>query len=373
MTGDRPTILFFSHTAELYGAERILLSIVREMRHDFAVHVALPADGPLARELAALEGVRLHRFTLLRFTKRPVDLLHNLAILIPFVAGVVRLLKQVRPDLVYCNTIRNLFTAAVAHWLGYPALFHAHERNLPGPAGRLFAWIAARACDVIVFVCEYAARSYTDIVPSLAARSRVIYNGVAVPQQPPPSQPRKEAFPLLMTIAQLAPHKRLDDLLRAMPQVVARYPSAHLVVFGEGDDRPKLEGLIAELSLGNHVTLAGFVPDAAGRLADADIYLAPFAGEGLNTTAIEAMLNRKPVIAAASGGLLEIVEEGETGLFHEVGDYGQIAAHVEYLAQSTELRREMGENGRQRAGRLFDPQRQMEKIRGIVEELAKKR
>lgn len=373
MTVEKPTILFFSHSAEFYGAERILFSIVKSLQEEFIVHVALPAEGPLTKELAQWEGVQVHRFTLTRFTTRPVDLCANFFIFVPFVWSVCRLLRQIRPDVVYCNTIRNIFTATIAHWSDYPVLFHFHERNISGLPGKLFAFIASKVNDINIFVCDYAANSYTQLVASLLKKSKVIYNGVEVSPRPLLLLGQPQSYPLLMTIAQLAPHKRIEDLLRAMPLVLKNYPTAQLVIFGEGSDRPKLESLIAEFSLGTHVTLAGFIPDAASRLADADIFLAPFAEEGLNTAAIEAMLCGKPVVAAASGGLLEIVENGKTGLFHDLGHHEQIASQIEYLSESPELRLQMGAKGQQRAVHLFNTQRQMKQLSVIVRELAESR
>lgn len=107
--------------------------------------------------------------------------------------------------------------------------------------------------------------------------------------------------------------KGFDRLIEALP----RLPSDmdwHLVICGEGPQRPELENLIAKHDLQNRIELAGYISQPWPKIAAADTFLMPSRHEGLPNAVLEALDCGTPVIATAeSGGIAEIASKAQPG------------------------------------------------------------
>ena len=108
-------------------------------------------------------------------------------------------------------------------------------------------------------------------------------------------------------------------LIRAFADVRGRFPSAHLVLIGEGDERPSLERLVASLDLAGAVTLLGDRPDAVGLMAQFDVFALSSEFEGSPLALIEAMWWSRPIVATSVGGIPEMIVDGESGLLVRPG------------------------------------------------------
>ena len=98
---------------------------------------------------------------------------------------------------------------------------------------------------------------------------------------------------------------------------VERIPEATLVVVGDGEERPRLEGIAGE-----RVRFVGARPrgEVLGLLASADVAVLPSAWENFPHAVVEALAMGTPVVATRVGGVPEIVRDGENGLLVEAGD-----------------------------------------------------
>ena len=115
---------------------------------------------------------------------------------------------------------------------------------------------------------------------------------------------------LLLTVRRLAPRMGLDSLVRAMPAIIARRPDALLLVGGKGPERGRLERLVAELGLGDHVRLLGFIADAelAAHYQAADVFVLPtLALEGFGLVTAESLSCGTPVLGTPVGATPEIL------------------------------------------------------------------
>ena len=106
--------------------------------------------------------------------------------------------------------------------------------------------------------------------------------------------------------------KRLDLLLVAFAEVYKCQPHARLLLAGEGNLRPDLEQLSAQLGVSQVVNWIGFCRDIPRFLSALDIYVQPSINEGLSLSILEAMAAKKPVIATRVGGIEE-VNHGQQG------------------------------------------------------------
>jgi|GEM_PF-559312 len=105
------------------------------------------------------------------------------------------------------------------------------------------------------------------------------------------------------------------------------------------------------------ITLLGFRSDVSALMAACDIFVLPAPAEPFGLVLIEAMALGKPVIAAAAGGPLEIVADGETGLLFEPGNAASLAQAIKRLLADPELRQRMGKAGRKRYEEKFTARR----------------
>ena len=115
---------------------------------------------------------------------------------------------------------------------------------------------------------------------------------------------------LLLSVRRLAPRMGLDNLIRALPTVVAQCPDALLLIGGKGPEREHLEQLAAETGMANHVSLLGFIPDdrLAAHYQAADIFVLPtLALEGFGLVTTEALACGLPVIGTPIGATPEIL------------------------------------------------------------------
>ncbi|HEX5758494.1 MAG TPA: glycosyltransferase family 4 protein, partial [Thermoanaerobaculia bacterium] len=154
-------------------------------------------------------------------------------------------------------------------------------------------------------------------------------------------------------------YKGHDELLAAMPRLLAAAPSARLVVAGEGDDRPRLAARAAELGLGERVTFTGFVGEAtlAELYRRCALFAMPSRGEGFGLVYLEAMRAAKPCLAACGGAAEEVIVEGETGLLVDPADGEALAAALARLLADRELAAGLGAAGRRRFLRDYTAER----------------
>jgi glycosyltransferase involved in cell wall biosynthesis len=165
--------------------------------------------------------------------------------------------------------------------------------------------------------------------------------------------PRLPEGKIILTVARLAASERykgIDDVIRAMPSLVREFPDLHYVVVGEGDDRPRLERLAAELAVSDRLLFLGACSDAVVAFCyqACDAYVMPSRSEGFGLVYLEAMACGKPVVAAREAAAPEVVVDGETGLLVDYGDVPGLAISIIKLLGNPDLGRRMGEAGRQR-------------------------
>lgn len=166
--------------------------------------------------------------------------------------------------------------------------------------------------------------------------------------------------PLVLSVAtldQARRYKGVDTLLRAWSRVREHVPDAELLVVGDGDDRPRLEGIAEGHGIEGSVTFAGRVTDEqlARAYRDAALFALPgrarlgpdAKGEGFGLVFIEAAAAGLPVVAGRAGGATEAVRDGRTGLLVDPRDHGEVATGIVRLLTDRGLAREMGDTGRQ--------------------------
>lgn len=161
-----------------------------------------------------------------------------------------------------------------------------------------------------------------------------------IPIEPVPLPPHSFTFALL-AVGRLEPEKRIEDIIAAVARLRVGYPSLGAIIVGEGRERRKLERMARRLGLEKRIVFLGARPDARGLMKSAQAFIQASAYEGYGLTLIEAALARVPIITTDVGIVGEVLEGYKQVLAAPVGDPVNLAAHIAWLIEDHEARKEL--------------------------------
>ena len=204
-------------------------------------------------------------------------------------------------------------------------IHHVHQDQFgvwfPGPLAALGRWLENRGSRLV-----YRQRAVSAVSPSSRAeiRARLSLPGPVYlapcgqPGPDPDPRPRtahRSRTPRIVCVGRLVRQKRVDHLLRAMPLLQRELPGARLHLVGDGEARPELEKLAAELGVTEAVVFHGRVSRHRRDelVASAWITATASMGEGWGLSVMEAAAAGVPAVAYAVPGLRDTVRPGVTG------------------------------------------------------------
>lgn len=179
-----------------------------------------------------------------------------------------------------------------------------------------------------------------------------------------PSRPAGQGRDLLY-VGSLARVKGVDILLRALQEVVRRFPEVRLRLVGDGPEREALKQQADRTNLSNAVEFLGSVHYSAipEILGTADVFVFPSLSEAMGRAMLEAMAMERPVVASRVGGIAEAVRDGKEGFLVPSGDPRALATAVCRILDDPALARELGRQGRRRVLESFSFE---ENVRSLV-------
>jgi glycosyltransferase involved in cell wall biosynthesis len=290
-----------------------------------------------------------------------------------------RVIRQLRPDIVHAHDPHGVAMAALA-------LSMSTERRTPRLvasrrvdfhlARNAFSRWKYRQVDRFICASEAIRRMLIgDGVP--AARTVTVHEGIdlAHVDAAPPADLHKELWlphqaPIVGNIAALVPHKGQRHLVDAAAEVLRAQPETHFVIAGEGELRGALEHQIRQHHLDKRVTLMGFRTDPLSVLKALDIFVMSSVTEGLGTSLLDAMACGKPVVASRTGGIPEVVADGETGILVPPRDHRALAAAIVRLLGDKALRDRMGAAGLARVRQHFTAEIMATRTMDVYRELS---
>lgn len=173
---------------------------------------------------------------------------------------------------------------------------------------------------------------------------------------------------ILCFIGRLIKEKGVLDLLSAFKDLIEDYSNLYLIIIGdiclhERDlkTKDKIDCFLRDNKLKNHILLTGRRNDITELLKVSDIFILPSYREGVPRSIIEAMAMGKPVVATNIRGCREEVVDGETGYLVNICAPNEIYKAVKKLLDNKHMARQFGINGRERAERLFNEEKVLEK------------
>ena len=171
---------------------------------------------------------------------------------------------------------------------------------------------------------------------------------------------------LICHVSNFRPVKRVMDVLGVFERVTRVVPS-RLVMIGDGPDRSRAEAFCREHHLRDAVFFLGNVPNLEEIVGASDLFLLPSEHESFGMAALEAMASEVPVIATRSGGVPELITDGENGYLFPVGDVDSMAARAIEILSNPELQRRLGRSARETAEHKFNESRIVPVYRSFYE------
>jgi len=130
------------------------------------------------------------------------------------------------------------------------------------------------------------------------------------------------------SVGRLTHQKGYEFLIKAAPEVINSYPKASFILIGEGDLRPQLEDLAAQLGVQERFRFIGKVEDVKPYLQRMDVFVLPSLWEGFPTVIMESMASGVPVIATDIPGTRELIQDGIDGWLVPPMDAGALSKTI---------------------------------------------
>lgn len=360
-------VAFFVHSAGLGGAERSLLELVAELVADYGASctVVVPGQGPLNAALL-LAGAALIVNDDVGQWCQPSGSTEDIPARLT--AGshalcdhVIPALRRFKPDLIFTQTLTIPWGAAAASLLGKPHIWSVCEfgeldHHLQFPVA------LESICDAIVkgssFVLTVSNAVRARLFPHLAEKMHTVYRHIPIP--PDNIEHAVAPFPscdrIRMTLAgTIVEGKGQEDAVRALAELVERGQDVELLLVGQQGPAytARIKALVKNLNLKDRVHIEEFSSDPYTIIRRSDILLVCSRHEAFGRIALEGMLLAKPVIYSRSGGVLEYMEDGITGLAYTPGDGVDLADRVmEFVADPDRTHRIAAEAKRRAEARF---------------------
>lgn len=276
-------------------------------------------------------------------------------------------------DLLHCNDYRAVLLAAPAARLaGIPVLWHMHgfipSRAANAICAALAHWIVPVSAGMLAYL-PGSRRWFR--------KSTVIHNGLELAAAEATAPDLAGTQPVVLAVGTLHPRKGYETLLHAFQHVAKAVPDAECWIvggeFGDASYGAKLRALAASLGVAERVKFHGSSDRVAAFMERSTVLAVPSRVEAFGMVALEAMRARRPVVACRTGGLQEIVADGETGLLVGPSDGAAMASALTQLLRDPATAKRMGDAGRARLEREFPIGKMLESFAQLYTAMIKSR
>lgn len=150
----------------------------------------------------------------------------------------------------------------------------------------------------------------------------------------------------IVSVGRLSTQKNHKMLIDAFYDICNDYPFAQLYIYGEGELREELQGIINSYGVSNRVFLPGAVNDIHEKISDAEVFVLPSNYEGLSNALLEAMMMGHICISTNCAGSDEYIRNNENGMIIDVGDKNALIEAIKFVFDNPEIAKKMGEKAR---------------------------
>lgn len=359
-------ILFLHAGAEMYGADKVMLDLIKRLdTNKYNPLVVLPTNGVLVDALKK-ENVKVivMPYPIMRRKYfNPKGLIQYAFGMVKSTHEIAKIAKEHRIDLIHTNTAATLEGSFISKKLHIPQLWSIHEIIV---SPKIMYTVTSR------LIAKYSSVTITD---SKAVKDhlddsgyfkkdavKVIYNGVDSNRFNPDNDCSylyeewniPKTARIIGMMGRVNSWKGQGDFLKAANIIMDKFPDVYTVFVGaafEGEEwrEKELAEAIAQSPYKDRIINKGYRTDSEGIYKLYDVFVLPSTNpDPLPTVVLEAMATGKPIVGYKHGGVCEMVKDGYNGLLAKVGNPDDLAAKIEVLIENNSKREEMGKNSRRR-------------------------
>lgn len=380
-------ILYLHAGAEMYGADKVLLELVKGLdKAEFTPIVVLPCNGLLVEALKK-EGIETEIIPYPILRRKYYNLKGILQYIVQYIGfskKVCEFAQQKNIQLLHINTTAVLEGIYLKKKLKIPLIWHIHEIIIkPKIVFKVLSSIVGKYADKIVVVSNAVGQHWIGSKRMESSKIKTIYNGVnnAV------FNPNNNAD-YLRTELHIPPHAQVVgmigrvnackgqlDFLKAIEPLLAKYMNMFAVMVGgvfQGEEWRliELEKIVSSSPYKDRIFILNFREDTANLHALFDVFVLPSTSpDSLPTVVLEAMATGKPIVGYRHGGLCEMLIDGEVGLLANVCCPTDLSRKINLIIHDKELCSAMGMNAIKRQRECFSMQSFLENFSDLYKVL----
>lgn len=363
-------LLYVITKLELGGAQKQLLELIRHLDpQKFNIFLFTAQDGLLMEEAKGIAHLKLVTSP---YLKRPIAFLFDLIVFL----RLYFFIKEKRIDVVHTHSSKaGILGRWAAFFAGVKIIIHTVH-------GWSFYFFRSPFVKTIFVFLERLSATFTTILIVVSQYDRDIGLKAKIGKKDKYRLIRyginqlefkrqrslflKEEFGfrkddlIVGMIACLKPQKAPEDFIFMAYNLSGKNPEVKFVLVGDGILRPRIEFLIRKYNLENKVQLLGWRRDIPEILSIIDICVLTSLWEGLPISILEAMVSSKAVVVTDTGGIREVVRNGENGFLVKPHDIKDMVFKVDKLIKDPELRKRISTSARQSINEEFELSRLVE-------------
>ena len=377
-------ILFVAHSGKISGgANRSLLSVMTGLKekYDIVPSVMIPEDGSDLEKCCREKGIktiscRYHTCCTV-FKKEPMDILRLFKIIAaPMIdmTEACRINKKIPEefDLIYTNDRMTVIGGYLSRLRKIPHIWHVRSFSkensiiyMPG-----YYHLMDQYSDKIVLISRALYNSFSSHISK--EKLVMIHNGIDVAQYSLKSREEHEGFNILLT-GRIVPPKGQIEAVKALLVLREEYGitaelflAGEIPAYGSGDYYREIDRFIHENNLTGHVHFLGEIEKMTDVRKKMDLELVCSWCEAFGRVTIEAMSAGLPVIAANTGGTMDIIEDRKSGLLYESRNVSDLASKIAWIYRNPEGAEKLSEAGYSRVYDSFTIDQTVDRIRQVI-------
>lgn len=381
-------ILYLHAGAEMYGADKVLLELVRGLdKERFCPIVVLPCEGVLVDAMRQ-DGIHTEvmEYPILRrkyFNLKGI--IHYGISYFQYSRKLYNYVKNKNISIIHVNTTAVLEGIYLKIRLKVPTVWHIHEILVkPRIIYRFTSYVVGKFSDLVIVVSKAVGRHLLSSGKVKRENIKVVYNGVdnqVFHEKNKCQYLRKEwNIPenaiIVGMIGRVNAWKGQEDFIKAVEPILSRHQNVYAIMVGgvfAGEEwrLERLKDIVKQSPNKDRFVLKDFRKDTPNIHSLFDIFVLPSINpDPLPTVVLEAMATGKPIVGYRHGGICEMVEESSNGLLAEVNNPEDLSDKIEYLVEHLEHAQEMGKNSADRQKNLFSIESYINKFEKLYANLA---
>jgi glycosyltransferase involved in cell wall biosynthesis len=296
---------------------------------------------------------------------------------------LARFLREEKVDIVHCQLSRDIATIVPAVKLSRRRIPIILSKRVGSYINKkdLFHRLTYAHVAMAMSISSVIHKNVLDTTPLPPERVMTLHDAIDVehfsPARVDPLSVRKAlgispSSVVIGFVGRFSPGKGHEEFIEAARTLAATHPNVHFLIVGEasrGEEAYADRIRKSAKGLEGRLTFAGYRRDIPAVMAAFDIFAFPSHAESFGVVLIEAMAMERPVVSTNCDGVLDIVVDGETGLYVHPRNAEELATALARLIEDPLLRQRMGKAGRKRVEELFDQRKQITMIEEVYRTL----